>query len=1855
FEKSPPSFFSQAFYGDLKTKVTTQQHNSQQQTMADKIQNQLKEVGSKLENPPANKDALIKLLKQAAASLSELEQSPSKSVLESMQPFINAIVKPELLKHHDKEVKLLVATCTCEITRVTAPEAPYDDDVLKDIFHLIVSTFSGLRDTKGPSFGRRVTILDTVAKYRSCIVMLDLECDDLVNEMFRTFFAVASDEHSETVITSMKTIMVVLLEESEDINEDLLLIILSVLGRDKKGITTAARRLAMNVIGQCAGKLEPCIKQFIVQSMSGESSPLISQIDYHEVIYDVYRCAPQALAGIVPYLIGELLTDKIDLRLKAVKLVGDLFSIPGSSIPETFQPIFFEFLKRLTDRVVEVRMLVLEHVKLCMLSNPSRSEAPQLIAALCDRLLDYDESIRQKVVAVVSDIACHELSSISAETIKLVAERLRDRSLPVKKYTMERLSDIYRTCCLKHMASLPLNDDYDWIPGRLLRCFYDKDFRYVYVFLVVGQIEVAYSLILQLSDTVEHILCTSLFPAEFSVRDKVRNWVRLFSKFDKVEVKALEKILEQKQRLQLELQKYLSLKQMYKDTDPSELQKKVALCFRFMSHCFTDPTKAEADFQLLHHLKDANVWKILTLLLDPNTSSLQTWRSRDELLKIVGQKHPLYGFLSTLSMKCSYILFNKDHVKDILLEADLQKSSRNRLLTQSCMNILVKAIYSMLGSYASKFLFATLSTHMCILQFEGRAYYILKAILMFFHCKCYTVLSFPSGSYNLHINMIYFQILASFSPLLLCGTEKELVYLLEDDNEVIKEGVLHVLAKAGGTIREQLGESSSTLDLILERICVEGSRRQAKYAVHALAAITKDDGLKSLSVLYKRLVDMLEKKTHLPSVLQSLGCIAQTAMPVFETQESKIEGFIRKDILGCSEIFGIKTLINSYLPIKDAHLRLGIDKLIKDLQHILSFGEISKDIISSSVDKAHLKLASAKAILRLSKHWDKNIPVDVFYLTLRTSEVGFPEVKKLFLNKVHQYIKDRSLDPKYACAFLLGLGSQQSVQEEKSEDHHNLSDIIQMCQQGKARQLSVQSDGNSLVVHPEYILPYLIHALAHHPSCPNIDECKDVKAYESIYRKLYLFLSMLALGEEDGKPGNSLKKEEVISVVSIIQSIRSSEDAVDTNMSKNSYAICDLCFSITKRLLQKQEDLKEAVVHVPLPEVLYKPHKKKEEKKEEEKVEKKEEEEKVEEKEERKAEEEKVEEEEERKAEEEKVEKEEKKAEEEKVEKEEKKAEEERVEEKEENKAEKEKAEEEKEEKENEEGITDVSSLSLHTTDIRSSMMELIIQAYQSLDASKVTEGRTWLADASAFAHFESLNMDANDNVPSKIIEDDMLKDSETDGNEVPLGKMLKRLKAKGAKERKAVKNESTPAAAENDSNVDILGLVREMDLDNSGVLTKFDSINGHEKAKVDEKRKRKRLPKEPTNVSVPKRQRSSSAKSHKRSSFPRNGSKGLSAFDNIKMNDEPHSDSENKLFLGEHIEPVPADLEGGSADRGHIQTEEHGNTDGSNLEKPKKYMDTDGNQKSGSVKKRKRRSIAGLAKGPNTLQVMIYLVFCITLTVSTICHMRFYEGLVKSYDHQKRRHVVLYNDGDVEVLRLDKERWELVGETSKPTKRNRLSKSPRPKGGSSKKNTKSLDNAKEKYEEFTDIPPSSMVRGKRTPRKNLKQRRKGVFQRTLEYLEAERKEDPDMTEPEPESEPEHEHATFSKVDNLDTEEEASDREGGNSAGEQESDEEKQNKHAKHSFSDSDSSKEIEPDSGQKETENVERSGSDDEEEVKESPSATRENSTEEANRSSQATDHDRKSSEDSDEAEFSDDMPLGVWKTQVRKADESK
>ncbi|KFK31352.1 hypothetical protein AALP_AA6G101300 [Arabis alpina] len=1481
--------------------------------MSQKPEEQLKELGSKLDPPPTSKDSLLKLFKEAAVCLSELEQSPPAAVLKSIQPFLDSVIKPEILQHQDKDVKLLLASCLSEITRITAPEAPYPDNIMKDIFQLIVSAFSGLNDVGGPSFGRRVVILETVAKYRSCVVMLDLECDDLVKQVFTTFLDVARDDHPEVVSSSMQNIMIVLLEESEDVQEQLLLILLSKLGRNRSDVSDASRRLAMKVIEQCAPKVESDIKQFLISSMSGDSRFSSSQIDYHEVIYDLYRCAPQALSGVAPYLTGELLADKLETRLKVVGLVGELFSLPERVISEEFSSIFLEFLKRLTDRVVEVRMVILDHIKNCLLSDPSRPEASQIISALCDRLLDYDENIRKQVVAVICDVAVSALTSIPIDTVKLIAERLRDKAILVKTYTMERLVEVFRVYCLWCAEGKVGTGDFDWIPGKFLRCLYDKDFRL---------------------DTIEDILCSSLFPSNFSVRDKVKHWIEIFSGFDKVETKAFEKILEQRQRTQQEMQRYLSFKQVQQNADNPEMQKKILFGFRVMSRAFSDPPKAEQNFLTLDQLKDANIWKILTNLLDPNTSITQASKIRDDMLKILSEKHSLYEFLGILSIKCSYLLFSKEYVKEILAEVSDRKSSKNILGIQSCMDFL--------------------------------------------------------------------GLLACFCPSLFDGAEEELIGFLKDDDETIKEGTLKILAKAGGTIRENLIVLASSVDLLLERICVEGNRKQAKYAVHALASITKDDGLKSLSVLYKGLVDMLEDKRHQPAVLQCLGCIAQIAMPVFETRETEVVEFIKSKILKCEseavddkklswddkseicqlKIYGIKTLVKSYLPFKDAHLRTGVDDLLGLLKNILSFGEVSEDLKSSSVDKAHLRLAAAKAVLRLSRHWEEKIPIDIFHSTILLPEIPFPKGKKIFLAKVHQYIKDRVLETKYACSFLFDITGSNVLESE--EEKQNLADIIQHSYQTAARKISAQTDANSVSLYPHNILPYLVHVLAHH-SCPDVEKCKEVKEYEMIYRQLYVIISMLLHKEEDGKAEDIDKEYDCVpTIISIFHSIKQSEDVTDATKSKKSHAICELGLSVINRLTHKEPDLQGECTPVSLPPMLYKPTEKNEG------------------------------------------------------------------------------------------------------------------------DKSQVAEEQLWLADETVLAHFSSLKLESHaeaSGIP-QTSENEGMNDEESDGNEIPLGKIVERLRA-----RKAKKIKSVPAEDENGKNdVDVLKMVREINLDHLQMLHKFESSNGHkhspgeraETCQRDQKANKRNVGDATSVVSVPKRRRSSSG--HSPFKFSNSGPKvPLKAseeelpeerdFDKNVSSDSNDENSERGKRLESNssrkrTKRFSSKSKKTESDWGLTDLENQ--SEGGNCSERSRSAESGDNRlksASGSMNKRKRKSITGLAKCSTTENKMVTdeLIGC-RIEVWWPVDKRFYEGTVKSYDSTKQKHVILYEDGDVEVLRLDKERWELIDAGGKAAKKSSTSKRSSNKKGSSERKRKTPIGLQRDEDPIITTP-----KGKRTPKKNLK------------------------------------------------------------------------------------------------------------------------------------------------------------------------
>jgi hypothetical protein len=70
-------------------------------------------------------------LQQASGLLAELGQVASASVKNTIKPFVEAVGQQSIVRHKDRDVKLLAASCISEVLRLCAPDAPYEDPTLK--------------------------------------------------------------------------------------------------------------------------------------------------------------------------------------------------------------------------------------------------------------------------------------------------------------------------------------------------------------------------------------------------------------------------------------------------------------------------------------------------------------------------------------------------------------------------------------------------------------------------------------------------------------------------------------------------------------------------------------------------------------------------------------------------------------------------------------------------------------------------------------------------------------------------------------------------------------------------------------------------------------------------------------------------------------------------------------------------------------------------------------------------------------------------------------------------------------------------------------------------------------------------------------------------------------------------------------------------------------------------------------------------------------------------------------------------------------------------------------------------------------------------------------------------------------------------------------------------------------------------------------------------------------------------------------------------------------------------------------------------------------------------------------------
>ncbi|XP_062146872.1 sister chromatid cohesion protein PDS5 homolog B isoform X4 [Alnus glutinosa] len=1032
--------------------------------MAESALHLVSEIGAQLgRQTRSGKDSILKSLKQVANALSEIEQPSSREAAKKLEATkkLEVAIKPlrkailqSLLQHKDKEVRLLVAICISEMFRVMAPEPPFEDKYLRDIFKLIVSTFSELADSASPFFSRRVKILETVAQCKCCVIMLDIDCNDLVLEMFNVFFSVVRENHQQSLINHIMSIMTHILNE--------------------------------------------------------ETSQTVLDVILRNLVKEG-KCAPQMLLAVIPNLTHELLTDQVDVRIKAVNLIGKLLALPKHHVAQDYHDLFVEFLKRFSDKSVEVRVSALQCVKAFYMANPSGAESHEVLTAIEDRLLDFDDRVRTQAVIVACDLAQSNLKFVSPKLISQATERLRDKKVSVRKKALHKLVEVYRNYCNKcSEGHMTISDHFEQIPCKILMLCYDKDckeFR---------------------SQNMELVLAEDLFPALLSVEERTRHWIHLFSLFTPLHVKAFSSILSQKRRLQKELQIYLALRREEKENGSEETQNRIKASIMKMAAFFPDPSKAEDSFHKLNQMKDNNTFKTLASLLDElQIRDAQT--TRDKFLKTIGGRHPQYEFLCSLSSKCSYNIFGSDHIQCIL---DYLSSNRsgNKLLEASSANLLLAII--------------------------------------------------------------------SIYPSLLRGSEVQLQMLMEKNSQ-INDKLIEVLAKAGPHLSLKL----SDIYPILERVCLEGSRMQAKFAVAAIAALAGVSEQFFFSELCKELVDSLHSRRNIPTVLQSLGCIAQYSVSTFEAQDGEITSYINEkifqvdasddlnsfnDTYGCSnscklKIYGLKTLIKSFLPHRATRIRQKINEVLDILSKMLQKGGAFDGVISCESDKAHIRLAAAKSVLQLSKRWDLHISTEIFRFTILTAKDSSFFVRRLFLDKTHKLLKEHAIPSRYACAFALATSDRLKDLQDNSFKY--MAEFIkEYSREARIRQASA-AQGGSITDYPAYIVVFLIYLLAHDTGFPH-ENCQDEELYVQFCSPLFHLLeALVSITIVDGD--RDLVNDAHLLLLSIFRAIKKAEDVVDAQNTPKLHILADIGFSFVTSLNHNGVSSSHAPALILLPSSLY--------------------------------------------------------------------------------------------------------------------------------------------------------------------------------------------------------------------------------------------------------------------------------------------------------------------------------------------------------------------------------------------------------------------------------------------------------------------------------------------------------------------------------------------------------------------------------------------------------------------------------------------------------------------------------------------
>ncbi|EIW55568.1 uncharacterized protein TRAVEDRAFT_73422 [Trametes versicolor FP-101664 SS1] len=1005
-------------------------------------------------------DALQKKLKALHQELADMDQEHVD--VPSLHSVRKELINPTILLHKDRGVKAYTACCLADLLRLYAPDAPYTQAELRDIFQFFFRQLTaGLKGPDSPYYNEYFHLLESLSTVKSVVLVCDLpNGDDLMVDIFRDFFGLVRRDLAKKIELFMADILIALIDECQSLPSEVLEIIMAQFMDKHAKMDQPAYRLAVQVCNATADKLQRHVCQYftdiIVDQAREERFEEVQTA--HNLIVQLNRACPSLLHNVVPQLEEELRVEQLQLRIMATQTLGEMFADKhGMDLVHKYPTTWAQWLSRRNDKNVTIRLEWVGTMKGIITNLPEmRKETEE---ALLGKLYDPDEKFRAALCKLFSQLDYEAaLHHLSVDVLKGMAGRGLDKKHSVRVEAFNAVGRLYSLAYPEIENNDPAAiQQFAWIPGTVLRN---------------ASVSREVKAIAEQTLT-EYILPLPTLPSSSSSRgaeiDEVAWTDRLLLTMrylDEVSINTLFNFANLKGSRPTVYEKFVNTCVDYNGGVIDEAEEEEAITERLnasvkaAASLFPDPHKASEDLQAFAKLNEGRLYKLLKTCMDIQTDLKGLVKARSEFLRRLEQSSSaIVNTMSIFLRRCTLHLVNPSAVPTFIkrVQKGFEPSAVAYSQTQT----------QTLGQTFSMFVGSTGAGSS---EPEGRAQHAAHSAQLWLthiskHCP---------ALYKAHIG--------EFSKA-----------IADERNARLVEACLHALAAAAAWDEKLAPTDKRTVERVM-RFVMESHPRHAKFAARLIACMRNAEEL--CAQVVDSIADSLEDvdSDKLVAHIAVLAQLALRAPDAFEQKSDVVTAFLVKQVLTSSadpedepmrpeedwvddpspplraKVLALKVCRNRCLAHAESETAREIAApVIRMFSTVLQYeGRFRADAQETASTKSRLRLQAATSMLHLSAVSTYVPEVTKYFVQIAlTIQDPVYQVRMTFLDKLVALLSRGKLPPQYNIVPFLSVHDPEADVKSKAQAYVSFA-------------LRAMPKGARLARFESTFIR-LLHLMAHHP------------------------------------------------------------------------------------------------------------------------------------------------------------------------------------------------------------------------------------------------------------------------------------------------------------------------------------------------------------------------------------------------------------------------------------------------------------------------------------------------------------------------------------------------------------------------------------------------------------------------------------------------------------------------------------------------------------------------------------------------------------------------------------------------------